>query len=217
MSWTEARDRQRAAVVEVQAGGPPVLFLVEHEPTVTLGRRGFGPCVAPALDWLKGQGITPVVCERGGGPTCHFPGQLVAYPILNVLRRLGGLRGYVAALEDVTIATAADFGVAAGRREGHPGAWVERRKLASGDAGGKLASIGVAVSRGVAWHGLALNVGRDLSLFERVNPCGLPGVRATSLTLEARGAAVPEISLDEVKPVLVGHFHVRFPDLFSAD
>jgi len=105
----------------------------------------------------------------------------VAYPIVNL--RVAGisLRQHIAALEGALIAACAHYGVSAQRRDGAPGCWVGERKIGA---------VGVRVERGVAWHGLALNVGRDLEAFTLINPCGHAGVASTSIALERDWAAV---------------------------
>jgi lipoyl(octanoyl) transferase len=113
--------------------------------------------------------------DRGGDITFHGPGQIVAYPIVE-LRDPLDLRRYVRTLESAIIATAAGFGVAADRLEGHPGIWI--------DAERKLAAIGVRVKRGVTTHGLALNVNTDLRWFAEMIPCGIPDKDVTTLARE---------------------------------
>ncbi|RPH31429.1 MAG: lipoyl(octanoyl) transferase LipB, partial [Chloroflexi bacterium] len=107
--------------------------------------------------------------------TFHGPGQLVAYPIVELADPLD-LRRYVRALESAVIATADAFGVAADRRDGLPGVWVDAQR--------KLAAVGVRVRRGVTTHGLALNVSTDLAWFDEMVPCGIPGCQVTSLERE---------------------------------
>jgi lipoyl(octanoyl) transferase len=125
---------------------------------------------------LSARGIELLRADRGGDVTYHGPGQLVAYPILDLRGR--GLRvgDYVRALEAAIITTAEAFGVSARRVEGRPGVWV--------DESTKLASIGVRVSSGISRHGLALNVKTNLEDFEAIVPCGLKGTTMTSLARE---------------------------------
>ena len=122
-------------------------------------------------DWYRSQGIDVVQTDRGGKLTYHGPGQLVGYPILPVT----DVVAYLRTMEEAIIAALAEEGIEAGPREGLTGVWVEDRKIGS---------IGVHVSRGVTTHGFAINVDNDLQPFEWVVPCGLDGVRMTSITKE---------------------------------
>ena len=206
--FRKAEALQLEAVQQVLAGGEETLFLLEHPPVVTLGRQGGLENLHVAPEFLASQGVDLCHISRGGNITCHFPGQLVAYPVFRIERRPGGVRRFFSDVEEAVIRTASRFGVVAGRWEGRPGVWVGQ---------GKLCSIGVAVRRWVTYHGLALNVGRDLSLFDRITLCGLPDARPTSLHLELdrqAGAALPASQLptmDDVKHAL----REAFADLFA--
>jgi lipoyl(octanoyl) transferase len=151
------------------------LLLLEHDPVYTLGRGGDAANLLATPERLAEIGAELVRIDRGGDITFHGPGQLVAYPILE-LRDPLDLRRYVRALEAAVIATAFEFGVRAGRREGLPGVWVDERR--------KLAAVGVRVRRGVTTHGLALNVSTDLRWFAEMVPCGIPDCEVTSLERE---------------------------------
>lgn len=188
-AYAEVEAVQQARLMEVAEGGEDTLFLVEHPPVITIGRHGGGEHLLAAPDFLAARGIELARSARGGKITCHFPGQLVAYPVVRIAARPGGLRRFFDDLEDAVVETAGVFGVAAERREGFPGVWTAR---------GKLCSIGVAVKRWVTWHGLALNVGEDLSLFDLITLCGIEGARPTSLAIE-RGEAP---SMESVKETL---------------
>ena len=118
--------------------------------------------------------------ERGGEVTYHGPGQLVAYPIIRLADRELLLRPYVRALEAALADTCAAFGVAAGRREGHPGCWVDP----DGPAPRKIGALGIRVERGVAYHGIALNVDVALADFDLIDPCGMPGLTSASIASE---------------------------------
>jgi len=154
---------------------PDVLLTLQHWPVYTRGRRS-GPGELPmGEDWYRMQGIDIVQTDRGGKVTYHGPGQLVGYPII----RVDDVVAYVRLLELALVAALAGEGVAARSRpdEGpdYTGVWVQERKIAS---------IGVHLSRGVTTHGFAVNVENDLQPFEWVVPCGLDGVRMTSLIKE---------------------------------
>jgi lipoyl(octanoyl) transferase len=142
------------------------LWLLEHPPVFTLGLAADpGHVLAP--------GDIPLVqTDRGGQVTYHGPGQLVAYPLLDV-RRLGiSVRGLVMLLEQCVIDLVAAHGISAAGRRDAPGVYVE---------GHKLASLGLRIRRHASYHGLALNVDMDLEPFARINPCGMAGLPVTSL------------------------------------
>lgn len=167
ISYEEAWDLQKR-LVERRARGeiPDVLLLLEHDPVVTLGRSVRGQRSVPP-------GLPTFEVERGGDLTYHGPGQLVGYPILRLEEGRRDLHRYLRDLEEVLLRSLARFGIAAERRAGYTGVWSEGRKVAS---------IGVAVRRWVTYHGFALNVSTDLSVFRLLNPCGLPGEVMTSMT-----------------------------------
>lgn len=208
MAYGEAEALQLAALAEVQTGGEEALFLVEHPRVITLGLQGGRENLRVDAAALASQGIGLVQTRRGGNITCHFPGQLVAYPIFRVDKRRGGIRRFFSDMEEAVIRTAAHFGVQAGRRGGFPGVWVEA--LSREPAGPrKLCSMGIGVRRGVSYHGLALNVGPDVSLFGCITLCGIAGAAPTSLALES-GPAPTHIDMKEVKDVLAREFRALF-------
>jgi lipoyl(octanoyl) transferase len=151
------------------------LLLVEHFPVYTLGRGGDESNLLATPTRLRQIGAEYHHVDRGGDITFHGPGQIVAYPILELKDPLD-LRRYVRTLEEAIIRTAAAFGVEAGREEGLIGVWVNGTR--------KLAAIGVRVKRGVTTHGLALNVNTDLRWFDEMIPCGIADREVTSLARE---------------------------------
>lgn len=179
--WQRERARLRARD-EVD----DVLLLLEHEPVYTIGPRGDAANVLVDAERLARLGISLERVDRGGDVTYHGPGQLVGYPIVRLAGAGRRVRAYVEALEGAVIATAARFGIVAGRLPGLTGVWVGREKLAA---------IGVRVTRGIAYHGFALNVGPDLTPFARIVPCGLRDTGVTSLSaLLGRPVALPEVA-----------------------
>jgi lipoyl(octanoyl) transferase len=169
----ELQERVRAAR---QAGAiPDVLLTLEHFPVYTRGRRSSPGELPMGEDWYELQGFEIVDTDRGGKVTYHGPGQLVGYPIV----RVDDVLAYVRALERALVAALAQEGIAArARPEDGPdftGVWVAERKIAS---------IGVHVARGVTTHGFAVNVENDLQPFSWIVPCGLDGVRMTSIIKE---------------------------------
>lgn len=165
---------------------PDELLLLEHEPVYTIGR-------GPDQSSLRGAAHLPhpiVRINRGGQATYHGPGQLVGYPILDLRRRGQDLNRYLRALEQLLIETVRDFDVAASRREGLTGVWVQERKLAS---------IGVGVRRWITMHGFALNVCGDLSPFNEITPCGLAGIEMTSVARESGRPLTVEAMAEKVR------------------
>ena len=157
------------------------LLLLEHFPVYTIGRGGNDANMLATPDRLREIGAELIRIDRGGDITFHGPGQIVAYPIVE-LRDPLDLRRYVRILEDAIIDTADAFGVPSSRLDGQPGIWIDGER--------KLAAIGVRVRRGVTTHGLALNVNTDLAWFDEMIPCGIPDKSVTSLAREL-GASVP--------------------------
>jgi lipoyl(octanoyl) transferase len=176
------------------------LLILEHFPVYTIGRGGDEKNLLAGPDRLRQLGAELVRIDRGGDITFHGPGQLVAYPIVE-LRDPLDLRRYVRSLEGAIIHTAARFGVTAGRVEGLTGVWVEGQR--------KLAAIGVRVRRGVTTHGLALNVNTELHWFDEMIPCGIRDKEVTSLAREL-GHPMP---MEEVEASLASelarHFGLR--------
>ncbi len=172
------------------ADTPDELWLVEHDPVFTLGQAG-----KPEHVLMPGD-IPVLKVDRGGQVTYHGPGQIVAYPLLD-LKRLGiGVRDYVCRLEQSIIDTLADWNLHAERRDGAPGVYVN---------GAKIAALGIRVRRGCTFHGLAFNIAMDLEPFHRINPCGYAGLQVTSM-LDLGGPS----SLDAVKPVLLEKLAAQF-------
>jgi lipoyl(octanoyl) transferase len=159
------------------------LLLVEHPPTITLGRRARPEHMLVSPEALAVRGVTVAPSSRGGDVTYHGPGQLVAYP---VVRLSDGVVAHVERLAGAAAEVAAQHGVRATFDRARPGLFT--------DAGAKIAAIGVHVHRRVAIHGLALNVTTALDAFDLIVPCGLRDVRVTSLAAESR-APLPELSV----------------------
>jgi lipoate-protein ligase B len=170
LPYAEALALQEALVaVRADGQGSDELLLLEHPPVYTLGRGADAADLRGAPERLA----VPVFrIGRGGGATYHGPGQLVAYPIVRVRGAGRDVHRYVRILEAALIATCAHFGVAAATPAGQTGAWVGAYKIGS---------IGIGVRRGVAYHGVALNVAPDLSYFAHIVPCRGSGLEVTSL------------------------------------
>jgi lipoyl(octanoyl) transferase len=157
-----------------------VLLLLEHEPTVTLGRGTRASSLPVSTEELARRGMTVAEVERGGDVTWHGPGQLVGYPIINLSRHREDLHWYLRQVEEVLIATLADLRITGGRNTGYTGVWTRGRKIAS---------IGVHVRQWVTTHGFALNVTNDTSGFDLIVPCGIQDVEMTSVLRELGGPA----------------------------
>ncbi|MCC8113170.1 MAG: lipoyl(octanoyl) transferase LipB [Bacteroidales bacterium] len=156
---------------------PERLLLVEHEPVYTLGFHGNAQNMLASEQWLQSRGIEVVRIERGGDITFHGPGQLVAYPIIDLESHGLGVKTYVALLEQAVIDTLAHYSIKADRVEGATGVWVN----VGSKEEAKICAIGVKCSRFVTMHGLALNVNTDLSFFHAINPCGFTTKGVTSM------------------------------------
>jgi lipoyl(octanoyl) transferase len=183
------------------------LLLLEHFPVYTIGRGGDEGNLLAGPERLRELGATYLRIDRGGDITFHGPGQLVAYPIVE-LRDPLDLRRYVRTLEAAIIATTARFGVRAGRVEGLAGVWVDDQR--------KLAAIGVRVRRGVTTHGLALNVNTDLRWFDEMIPCGIRGKGVTSLQRELGHAVPMELVEEALATELATAFGMRLADGLPA-
>ncbi len=149
-----------------------LLLLVEHEPVITLGRGTKTSSLPIGADELTRRGLEVVEVERGGDVTLHAPGQLVGYPIFNLQHHRPDLHWYLRQLEETLIVALGSFGIEAERHAGLTGVWTDGRKIAS---------IGIHVKQWVTFHGFALNVTTALDLFDLIVPCGIAGVRMTSV------------------------------------
>ncbi len=163
-----------------------MLALLEHHPVYTVGARGGRQNLLAVPGTLEARGAQIVDVDRGGDITFHGPGQLVAYPIVDLRARGIGPTDYVRGLERALLVALDEFGIAGALIRGKPGIWVD---------GAKIAALGVRVQRGVTSHGVALNVTTDLTWFEAIVPCGLAGSSITSIESISDGA--PDMSVVE--------------------
>jgi lipoyl(octanoyl) transferase len=162
---------------------PDVLLLLEHPPVYTRGRRSTPEELPMADEWYEMQGIELRDTDRGGRVTYHGPGQLVAYPIVDLRPYGNDVHEYVRRLERVAISALGEHGVGAQTIDGLTGVWTEGEP----EEARKIGSIGVHVSRGITTHGLSVNVSNDLQPFEWVVPCGIEGCQVSSLSQELGG------------------------------
>ena len=176
--YREAWELQQAIVNAKKEGTllNDVILVLEHPSVYTLGRRGGIENLCVPQTRLAQEGIDVIQIERGGDITYHGPGQLVAYPLLDIRRARLSITDLVWSLEEVMINTAAAFGIEAERNPLNRGVWIDQAKLGS---------IGIAVRRDITFHGMALNVNLDLTHFSWINPCGLKEIGMTSLKAAA--------------------------------
>ncbi len=227
MAYADVHQLQKSLAAELQSLGrdeeaPDTLLMVEHPPVITTGRHGGAENLLASAEFLKEHQVELVHTERGGNITCHFPGQLVVYPIARLLPRKiddqsapgqgadaalcrpSGIKELFNDLETIVIRTLSRFGLKCGQISGRSGVWIENRKICA---------LGMAVKRRVTFHGLALNVGNDLSLFDLITPCGLADAAVTSLHRELGSEAV---SMAAVKTAFLEEFQAHY-HLADAD
>jgi lipoate-protein ligase B len=184
-----------------------ILFL-EHPSVFTLGRRGGLENLLVSETFLKDSGIPVVQVERGGVITYHGPGQIVVYPIINLHARRIGVKEFVSAMEEAMLQTAANWDINAERNSLNSGIWVGRNKMGS---------IGIALRKGVSFHGLALNVNLDLTPFSWIQPCGLQGVAMTSMRKELGEELPMGQVLESLKDQLKTALDISFEDSSLAE
>ncbi|HQR17467.1 MAG TPA: lipoyl(octanoyl) transferase LipB [Gemmatimonadales bacterium] len=183
--YGEVLELQRRLCRARQSGelAEDLLLLVEHEPVVTLGRGTKDTSLPIPPDTIRQRGVEVFEVERGGDVTFHGPGQLVGYPILDLTQHRPDLHWYLRAVEEALIDALDTLGIPAERRAGLTGVWTRGRKIAS---------IGIHVKQWVTFHGFALNVSTDLSFFDLIVPCGIDGVRMTSVARELGAGAAAD-------------------------
>jgi len=180
---------------------PDTVLIVEHFPVITLGARQSANKLQVNREELVQQNIDVVQSRRGGGTTAHNPGQLVFYPILN-LQQLGlDISEYIRKLEETGIELLAQLDVDSSRRKGFPGLWVGKKKIAS---------IGVRVSKFVTYHGMAINIQNDLSIFDFIIPCGLDDIEITSVLKETGEHHQMNKVKEKLKELLIKHFSIGY-------
>jgi lipoyl(octanoyl) transferase len=199
VEYADGLELMRLAAEQVRTREPDAdfLFLLEHPPVLTLGRGADGSNVVASPEWLARRGFEVHETDRGGDVTYHGPGQIVAYPVVDLSAR-PDVRKFVSALEEAMIRTCADWGIEAHRHAEHRGAWVGARKVGA---------VGVHLSRWISTHGIALNADSDLSHFSSIVPCGIvdPALGVTTLAAELRRAGLPVPAMAEVEERLASH------------
>ena len=174
-----------------------VVLLLQHFPVFTIGRRGGLNNLKVRADFLKKAGIPVIQVERGGNITFHGPGQLVVYPIIDLRATRLAVGDYVENLEEVMIRAASDWGINAERNSLNRGIWVGNNKLGS---------VGIAIRRGVCFHGMAFNVNLSLRPFGWINPCGLQDTGMTSIEREL----AHKVPMDQVREGAKRHLEAVF-------
>lgn len=204
--YEEALELQRSLARDRISGALPedVLLLVEHPPVVTLGRSTKARNLISSEEFLASRGVELFEVERGGDVTFHGPGQLVGYPIFDLKQHRLDLHWYLRQVEEALIRTLGSYSISAERNPPFTGVWTKGRKIAS---------IGVHARDWVTWHGFALNVTTDLSYFDLIIPCGIEGVRMTSIAQELEGVEAPKtpvVGLEAVGEIAGRHFGELF-------
>jgi len=196
--YADTWDLQKRLVdLRLKSKIPDCLLLTEHEPVITMGRGTLPENLLVTKEQLAKRGVELFDIERGGDITFHGPGQLVAYPIIDLNNRGKDLHRYLRDLEELIIRTLSDFGISAGIKEGLTGVWASDQKLAA---------IGVAVTRWITYHGLALNVNTNLDYFKLINPCGITQYPVGSMA-KALGK---EVNFQSVADSLANNFAAMF-------
>jgi lipoyl(octanoyl) transferase len=224
---------QEQAAAALQAGGDEEkIFIVEHKPVITLGVRTEKNKLLKDSEIIKKSGIEIVSIRRGGGSTAHNPGQLVVYPIINLKKHNLGVSDYVHLLEKIGIEFLEALGVKSQTKKGFPGLWVEDMKprintnkhdnknelsnsvnlcqsVSNNNSVNpclKIASIGVQIKKWVTFHGIAINVNNDLSIFDFLVPCGLDDVIMTSVEKQLGRKIDIEQAKKKLKKILLKYF-----------
>ena len=198
---TKIENRKKNTQIETENH----LIFVEHPNVYTLGKSGDISNLLLNKNELDDKKIQFFNTNRGGDITCHGPGQIVCYPILDLDNFFTDIHKYLRLLEETIIRTLNDFGIVSARSQNETGVWIDSDLVFSR----KICAMGVKASRWVTMHGLALNVNNDLSYFENIIPCGISNKSVTSIYKETG----MDISLNQVKKTITKHFI----EIFSAE
>ena len=200
VEYGEAYHLQRRLVRQrIEGQIPDTLLLLEHYPTFTIGKSGKVENLLVPKEELARQGISLFFTDRGGDITYHGPGQLVAYPVIDLRRRGKDIHKYVYDLEEVIIRTLADLSIKARKDANNVGVWVGNEEIAA---------IGVSIKKWVTMHGFALNVNSNLESFSLINPCGISGKRVTSIS--------KLLSQDVPMELVIGRVTEHFSEVFDT-
>jgi lipoyl(octanoyl) transferase len=212
LPYEQAWDLQRACRAKRAADDcRDLLLLMEHEPVFTAGCTTHGSHWPGEEPLTQQTGVPVIRTERGGSITYHGPGQVVGYPILRLLNHYPGPKAYVHRLEDMLIATLAQWGIDGHRRERLPGVWV------GGESPSKIAFIGVRISQGITSHGFALNVSVDLTPFSHIVPCGIADCRVTSMAAVLGTAPDMRAVQQQIAAGFAEHFHLSWAQAIGPE
>jgi lipoyl(octanoyl) transferase len=213
--YAEAYALQLSLHEHVKRASCDVVLLLEHEPCITLGKGTKLQNLLVSEEFLARRGVTLHTTDRGGDVTLHAPGQLVAYPIVNLNEGRKDVRRYVNGLTSALQGLVTSYGISGGTIDGKVGLWVDRsnprqwpgQEHASDPA--KVAAIGVRISRWVTMHGYALNLQNDLSLFDYIVPCGIADLPVTSLQTLLPSAPTPHALAPEAHRALAAQLQLE--------
>lgn len=198
VEYTAMLERQIRVRDQVAEGKVPnTVFLIEHEPTITLGRRAKQEHILESMDSLRAQGIAVVTVDRGGDVTYHGPGQLVIYPILDLACWRKSVDWYLRALEETLLVLLHQFGLEGRRIPGYTGVWIDEEKIAA---------VGVSVRRWISWHGASLNVSPNEAHWKTIIPCGIRDKGQTNLARKLQ----PLPTMDAIKKEYIRAFRDVF-------
>jgi lipoate-protein ligase B len=176
---------------------PDTVIIVEHPAVITLGARRIANNLLVSAEELAQRNIDVVDIRRGGGTTAHNPGQLVFYPILDLMQMSLGISEYIRRLESIGKELLGQLDLQCAAKKGYPGLWVGEKKIAS---------IGVRVSRFITYHGMAININNDLGIFDYITPCGLYNVQMTSLSKETGKEHSMNLMKERLTKILMRYF-----------
>jgi len=176
---------------------PNTVLITEHPAVITLGARQSLNKLLVSREELKENNIEVVEIRRGGGATAHNPGQLVFYPIMHLQQLDLGISEYIRELEAIGIELLKELGLDSSGRKGLPGLWIDKKKIAS---------IGVRISKFVTYHGMAINIHNDLSIFDFIKPCGLENIEMTSVLKETGKQHSINHAKERLSQMLLRHF-----------
>lgn len=209
VEYVETARLQRSLRAAREAGElQDVLLLLEHDPVITCGTRTEAGDVA----YARTTDVPVVPVERGGKATYHGPAQVVAYPIFDVQLVDGDVKQLVWRLEEAIVESLRAHGLETGRRAGYPGVWVEPDTEPR-----KIASVGLRLTRGVTFHGIAINVACDLTPFTWFTPCGIPDAQMTSLARELGREHAPAAQLEQLVRGVEAEFERAVSRLFAVE
>jgi len=206
IEYQEAKKIQEEIVYRRLAGEiPDTLILCEHTPVITMGRKGKRKDILVPEEFLVQRGIKVYSVERGGETTYHSPGQIVGYPVFDLHSYGLDLHRFLRNIEEVIILSLSEIGIEGKRREGYTGVWIANRLELE-----KIAFIGISARRWITFHGFSLNIDCDLSPFSWIVPCGLKGVRVSSVKKILNGYASQDLTVESIKPKIIENFRRVF-------